>query len=56
MSDTANINTDLSAYADLLKVLVRIAEALEQQNENLGDLNRLVIGVANRIEDLARCL
>ena len=38
--------------AALIAQLARIADALEKQNELLGDNNQMLIGIANRIEDL----
>ena len=45
MSDTTNHNELL------LATLVRIAEALEKQNEILIDQTQAMEGIANRIED-----
>ena len=50
MSDTTNHNELL------LAALVRIAEALEKQNEILTDQTQAMEGIANRLEDVGGCL
>ena len=42
--------------AALIAQLARIADALEKQNELLGDNNQVLIGIAQRIEDVGGCL
>lgn len=42
--------------AALIAQLARIADALEKQNELLGDNNQALTGIANRIEDVGGCL
>lgn len=50
LNDSANHNELL------LAALVRIAEALEKQNEILTEQTQALEGIANRIEDAGRCL
>ena len=48
--------SDADAQAQLLHLLARMADALEKQNELLGNNTSALYSISMRIEDVMRCL
>ena len=48
--------TTCPAPREILDVLIRMAEAMEQQNQILSETKQAICSVSMRIEDLMGCL
>ena len=48
--------SDADAQAQLLHLLARMADALEKQNEMLGNNTNALCGISMRIEDVMGCI